>query len=56
MEKDTFAKLRIQFIQSELDEKIKIYSQTPGLTGHQYKELLEHYPFGQLDKLEAAFE
>lgn len=56
MEKDAFAKLRIQFIQADLDKKIEIYSQTAGLTGTQYKELLQHYPFGQLHRLEAAFE
>ncbi|WP_313526907.1 hypothetical protein [Anaerotignum sp.] len=56
MEKDEFSKLKLKFIQADLDEKIAIYTQTPGLTAPQYKELLQHYPFRQLDKLEAALQ
>ncbi|WMI81347.1 hypothetical protein [Anaerotignum sp. MB30-C6] len=56
MEKDEFSKLKLKFMQADLDEKIAIYTQTPGLTTPQYKELLQHYPFQQLDKLEAALQ
>lgn len=53
LNKDEFSKLKLKFIQANLDEKIAIYTQTPGLTTPQYKELLQNYPYQQLDKLEA---
>lgn len=56
MEKDAFSKLKLKFIQADLNEKIAIYTQTPGLTTPQYKELLQHYPFQQIDKLESALQ
>lgn len=56
MEKDAFSKLKLKFIQADLDGKIAIYTQTPGLTTPQYKELLKHYPYQQIDRLEAALQ
>lgn len=56
MTKEEFTKLKLEFIQADLEGKIYIYTKTPGLTAHQYKELLEHYPFRQLDRLEAALQ
>ena len=54
MNKDDFTKLKLKFIQADLNEKIAIYTQTPGLTTPQYKELLHHYPYDQISKLETA--
>lgn len=53
MEK-SFEDIREDFINASLDEKIKIYTSTQGLTVEQFKELLSYYPIKHLDKLEAA--
>ncbi len=53
MEK-SFEDIREDFINASLDEKIKIYTTTQGLTVEQFKELLSYYPIKHLDKLEAA--
>ncbi len=56
MNKDEFSKLKLKFIQADLNEKIALYTQTPGLTNPQYKELLQNYPYDQIAKLEAALQ
>lgn len=56
MNKEEFSKLKLKFIQADLNEKIAIYTQTPGLTTPQYKELLQHYPYDQISKLETALQ
>lgn len=54
MEKEDFSKLKLKFINAPVEEKINIYSTTPGLTMGQYRELLRVYPYDQIDKLEKA--
>ena len=53
MEKN-FEDIKEEFINASLDEKIKIYSSTQGLTVEQFKELLAYFPIKHLDKLEEA--
>lgn len=53
MEK-SFEDIRETFMNASLDEKIKIYTSTEGLTVEQFKELLTFYPIKYLDKLEQA--
>ncbi|NLK63738.1 MAG: hypothetical protein GX289_01450 [Tissierellia bacterium] len=49
-----FEEIKEKFINASLDEKIKIYSTTQGLTVEQFKELLAYFPIKHLDKLEEA--
>ncbi|SHK33393.1 hypothetical protein [Paramaledivibacter caminithermalis] len=49
-----FEAIKQRFISASLDEKIKIYTTTAGLTVEQFKELLRHFPLQYLDKLEKA--
>ena len=49
-----FEEIKEEFIKASLDEKIKIYSTTQGLTVEQFKELLAYFPIKYLDKLEEA--
>ena len=49
-----FNKLKEDFINADLDEKIKIYTTTEGLTVEQFRELLRYYPIQYLSKLEKA--
>lgn len=49
-----FNKLKEDFINADLDEKIKIYTTTEGLTVEQFRELLRYYPIQHLSKLERA--
>lgn len=53
MEK-SFEVIKEEFINASLDDKIKIYTTTEGLTVDQFKELLGYYPLKYLDKLEKA--
>lgn len=53
MEK-VFEDIKEDFINANLDEKIKIYTSTQGLTVEQFKELLSYYPIKHLDRLEQA--
>lgn len=53
MEK-SFDEIKNDFINASLDEKIRIYTTTEGLTVEQFKELLAYYPIKHLDKLERA--
>ncbi|MDD4436698.1 MAG: hypothetical protein PHS04_01545 [Tissierellia bacterium] len=49
-----FEEIKEEFINASLEEKIKIYSTTQGLTVEQFKELLAYFPIKYLDKLEEA--
>lgn len=49
-----FEEIKTKFINADLDEKIKIYTTTEGLTVEQFKELLRYYPIQYLSKLEKA--
>lgn len=49
-----FEEVKTRFINSDLDEKIRIYTTTEGLTVEQFKELLRYYPIQYLSKLEKA--
>ncbi|MBR4015925.1 MAG: hypothetical protein IKI88_06980 [Anaerotignum sp.] len=54
MEKDDFIKLKLKFAQADVEGKIAIYTETPGLNTTQYKELLRMYPYDRIDDLEKA--
>lgn len=54
MQKDDFMKLKLKFAQADLQGKIAIYTETPELSGGQYKELLRMYPVDRLNELEQA--
>ncbi len=49
-----FEQVKTSFINADLDEKIKIYTTTEGLTVAEFKELLKYYPIQHLSKLEKA--
>jgi len=49
-----FEDVKTRFINADLDEKIKIYTSTEGLTVEQFRELLKYYPIQHLSKLEKA--
>jgi len=49
-----FDEIKEEFINASLDEKIKLYTSTQGLTVEQFKELLAYFPIKYLDKLEKA--
>lgn len=49
-----FQEVKNKFINADLDEKIRIYTTTGGLTVDQFKELLKYYPIQHLSKLEKA--
>ncbi len=49
-----FEEIKEEFINASLDEKIRIYTTTQGLTVEQFKELLAYFPIKYLDKLEEA--
>lgn len=54
MQKDDFIKLKLNFAQADVAGKIAIYTETPGLSAGQYKELLRMYPIDRLNELETA--
>lgn len=54
MQKDDFIRLKLNFAQTDVAGKIAIYTETPGLSAAQYKELLRMYPVDHLDELESA--
>lgn len=54
MEITAFQSLKNEFKKADTDRKIAIYVDADELTQHQYKELLQMFPLGDLDKLEAA--
>ena len=49
-----FEMIKEEFKRADLNEKIKIYTTTAGLTVDQFRELLKLYPLQHLDKLERA--
>lgn len=49
-----FEEIKERFKKANLDEKIRIYTSTEGLTVEQFKELLRMFPIQHLDKLEKA--
>ena len=54
MDNVEFAKIKQQFASVDVDEKIRIYTNTRGLTENQFRELLLLFPLNELGKLEAA--
>ena len=51
---ENFEKIKNDFINADVDEKIRIYTTTQGLTTEQFRELLKYYPIKHLSKLEKA--
>ncbi|MEF9991027.1 MAG: hypothetical protein RRZ84_01305 [Romboutsia sp.] len=49
-----FEEVKTSFINADLDEKIRIYTTTEGLSVEQFRELLRYYPIQYLSKLEKA--
>lgn len=49
-----FEAVKQKFINSNVDDKIKIYTTTSGLSVEQFKELLKFFPLQHLSKLEKA--
>lgn len=49
-----FEEIKTKFVNADLDEKIRIYTTTEGLSVDQFKELLKYYPIQHLSKLEKA--
>lgn len=49
-----FEEIKKRFKNANVDEKIRIYTTTQGLTVEQFKELLRMFPLKYLDKLEKA--
>lgn len=54
MAKVDFDKIKQEFIDSDVDGKIRIYTTTEGLSVEQFRELLRYYPIQYLSKLEKA--
>ena len=49
-----FSKIKQDFINADVDGKIRIYTTTEGLSVEQFRELLRYYPIQYLSKLEKA--
>lgn len=49
-----FEEVKTNFINADLDGKIRIYTTTEGLSVEQFRELLKYYPIQYLSKLEKA--
>lgn len=49
-----FEAVKMRFSSADLDEKIRIYTTTQGLSVGQFKDLLRMFPIQHLDKLERA--
>lgn len=49
-----FDKIKQDFINADVDGKIKIYTTTEGLSVEEFRELLRYYPIQHLAKLERA--
>ncbi|MCC3869561.1 hypothetical protein [Terrisporobacter mayombei] len=49
-----FNKIKQDFINADVDGKIRIYTTTEGLSVEQFRELLRYYPIQYLSKLEKA--
>lgn len=53
-QKVNFQQVKENFKNASVDEQIRIYTNTQGLTVEQFKELLRMFPIQHLDKLERA--
>lgn len=49
-----FEAVKQKFMNADVDDKIKIYTTTSGLSVEQFKELLKFFPLQHLSKLEKA--
>ncbi len=49
-----FEEIKTKFINADLDEKIRIYTTTEGLSVNEFRGLLKYYPIQHLSKLEKA--
>lgn len=49
-----FEKIKEQFINADLEEKIRLYTTTQDLTVEQFRELLKYFPLKHLVELEKA--
>lgn len=49
-----FEQVKEKFINADLEDKIRIYTTTEGLTVEQFKELLKYFPIKHLAELEKA--
>ena len=49
-----FEEIKTKFINADLDEKIRIYTTTEGLSVAEFRVLLKYYPIQHLTKLEKA--
>jgi hypothetical protein len=52
MEIKEFIKLKTEFDKGSTSEKIRIYTQTPGLSKKQYSALLKSFPVEDIELLE----
>ena len=50
----SFEEIKNDFINSNIEEKIKIFITADSLSSEQFKELLNYFPIKQLDRLEKA--
>ena len=46
-----FEEIKTKFINADLDEKIRIYTTTEGLSVNEFRELLKYYQIQHLSKL-----
>lgn len=53
-EQVNFEEIKNKFINADLEDKIRIYTTTQGLTVEQFKELLKYFPIKHLAELEKA--
>ena len=49
-----FEQVKEKFINADLEDKIRIYTTTEGLTVEQFKELLKYFPIKHLAELDKA--
>ena len=49
-----FDEIKNKFINADLDEKIRIYTTTEGLSVAEFRELLKYYPIQHLLKLKRS--
>lgn len=49
-----FEEIKEQFINADLEEKIRLYTTSQNLTVEQFKELLKYFPIQHLGELEKA--
>lgn len=54
--KANFEEIKKRFEAADIDEKIRIYTTTSGLSVEQFKQLLRLFPLQHLDRLERAME